>query len=167
LTTESSGKLKFFENCFEPISAGFLTSEYSVYILGLTVFKRLVSISLALIFAVQLLAGICICLDDKENSHAKTSCCKSKNPDQTSVSNLMDCCKQACGKPTGNIPGSTNTTSVQISAPILTAVENLIASLKPKPDFPSAILLSKRAGDLAQLSIKPPELYLQNHAFLI
>jgi hypothetical protein len=130
-------------------------------------FRRIATISLVLIIVSQLLAGICICFDGKENSHAKMSCCKSKNPDQTSISSVMGCCKQSCGEPSGSIPGSTNLTSLQISVPVLTAVENLLASIKPKPNFASAVLISKRAGDIAQLSIKPPELYLQNHAFLI
>lgn len=108
-----------------------------------------------------------MCFEGEQDSHSKMSCCKPDKSGKASVSRAMDCCEEACGEPTGGIPGSTNFSSAQISAPILTAVENLIASLKLKPNLGSAILISKRAGDIPQLSIKPPELYLQNHAFLI
>jgi hypothetical protein len=135
--------------------------------LDLSMVKRLVALSLALVFAAQLMAGICMCLNAAEDNHGKMSCCDSKKSDQASLSNATSCCKQTCGAPTGGIPGSTNSSAFQISAPIITAVENLIASLKPKPNFASDIPISKRAGDIPQLSIKPPELYLQNHAFLI
>lgn len=135
--------------------------------LGLTVIKRLVALSLALVFAAQLLAGICMCLDAKDGNHARMSCCKSEKSEQATISNLMGCCREACGEPTGNLPGSANASPIQISAPVQAAVESLLANLKKKSNFKPAIALSKRAGDFPQLFIKPPNLYLRGHAFLI
>ncbi|HEX8565254.1 MAG TPA: hypothetical protein VF648_06255 [Pyrinomonadaceae bacterium] len=135
--------------------------------LGLTVIKRLVALSLALVFAAQLLAGICMCLDAAEDNHGKMSCCKSEKSERAAISSLMGCCREACGDPTGGLPGSANASSVQISAPVLAAVENLLADLNAKSKFKPAISISRRAGDSPQLFIKPPNLYLRGHAFLI
>lgn len=131
------------------------------------VVKRLVSLMLAFVFAAQLVAGICICLDAGGDNHGKTSCCKSGKSERPTMSSLMSCCRESCGEPTGNLPDSANFASIQISAPIQAAVENLLADLKTKSNFKLAIPLSKRAGDSPQLFTKPPELYLRGHAFLI
>jgi hypothetical protein len=136
--------------------------------LDLTVVRRLFSFALALIFAAQLLAGICVCLNTEENDHGKMSCCKPDKSERGAVSSLSNCCRESCGEPAGGgFPGSTNISSVQISAPVQAAVENLLADLKTKNNFKFAIPLSKRAGDSPQLFAKPPELYLRGHAFLI
>jgi hypothetical protein len=135
--------------------------------LGLTVVKRLVALSLALVFAAQLLAGTCLCLDAAKDDHGKMSCCKSEKTERAAISSLMGCCREACGEPASNLPGSANASSVQISAPVLAAVENLLADLNAKSKFKPAISISKRAGDSPQLFIKPPNLYLYGHAFLI
>ena len=135
--------------------------------LGLAVVKRLVSVALALIFTLQLLAGICLCLNSGGDEHGKTSCCKSGKSEQTAMSSLMSCCRDSCGKPTGDLPGQANASSIQISAPVLAAGENLLADLKPKSNFKPAVIISKRAGDSPRLFAKPPELYLRGHAFLI
>jgi hypothetical protein len=129
--------------------------------------RRLAAVLLTFILSSQLLAaGICTCFDYKKDNHAKMSCCKSKKSTQTSISSTMSCCQHA-GKDLGSkIPSTANISTVQISAPILMAVEKLITSLL-KPIFRSTILIPKRAGDIPQLSIKPPALYLHNHAFLI
>ncbi|HYP50737.1 MAG TPA: hypothetical protein VEQ34_07335 [Pyrinomonadaceae bacterium] len=135
--------------------------------LDLTVVKRFVSFALAFVFAAQLLAGICMCLSAADDNHGKTSCCKSKKSEQAAMSSLMGCCREACGDPTGGLPGSANASSVQISAPVLAAVENLLADLHAKSNFKPLIAISKRAGVSPQLFIKPPNLYLRGHAFLI
>lgn len=135
--------------------------------LDLAVVKRLVSLSLAFIFAAQLLAGICICLDSGQDDHGKMSCCKSGKSERASMSALMSCCRESCGEPTGGSPGQANASSIQISAPVQAAVENLLANLKTKSNFKPAIPLSKRAGESPQLFAKPPDLYLRGHAFLI
>jgi hypothetical protein len=133
------------------------------------VFKRFAAFSLALIFAAHLLAGVCVCFDGKENiSSVETSRCHSEKTDSESVSGSMSCCSgTVCGEPNGNVPGFVTVSTVQISASIATAVEKLIASLRPKPVFTLTVLLSKRAGDVPKLFSKPPDFYLHNHAFLI
>lgn len=135
--------------------------------LGLAVVKRLVSFTLALIFAAQLVAGICLCLNSEGDEHGKTSCCKSGKSERAAMSSLMSCCRDSCGEPTGNLPGQANASSIQISAPVQAAVENLLADLKTKTNFKPAVAISKRAGVSPRLFAKPPELYLRGHAFLI
>ncbi|MDQ4121117.1 MAG: hypothetical protein M3209_06700 [Acidobacteriota bacterium] len=135
--------------------------------LDLTVVKRFVALSLALVFAAQLLAGICLCLETGGDNHGKMSCCKAGKSERASISRAMSCCRGERSEPTDNLPGPTNASLIQISAPVQAAVENLLADLKTKSSFKPVVPISKRAGDSPQLFTNPPDLYLRNHAFLI
>lgn len=137
--------------------------------------KRLAALLFIFVLAAQVLAGVCVCLDGdagggKDDSHAKMSCCKRQKSVRASVSPTA-CCDAPCGAPAGNgnnLPRSQSESSVKIPAPVLAAVEKLIISLNFRPTRGNAQpLISKRAGETPLKSAHPPNLYLQNHAFLI
>jgi hypothetical protein len=112
-------------------------------------------------------AGVCFCLGGEEDAHAKMSCCKREKVEATSVS-ASACCDTPCGENGGSkMPRSQTDSSVKIPAPVLAAVEKFINSLNRRPNYAAPRPVPKRAGDAPLQLSHPPNLYLQNHAFLI
>jgi hypothetical protein len=135
--------------------------------------KRLAALLFIFVLAGQVLSGVCVCLEgigDESDPHAKMACCKREKSVGTSVS-AVACCDAPCGSEGSDrskFPGSQSESNVKIPAPVLAAVEkfiNLLSGLPPNYASPPAI--PKRAGKPPLRLSHPPNLYLQNHAFLI
>lgn len=131
--------------------------------------KRFAALLFVIALAGQVWAGVCLCLKGGEDdAHAAMmSCCKREKAD-TTVMSAKSCCDRPCGESDGNeLPRSASDTSFKIPAPVLSAVEKLIAPLRRSPNFAARLPISKRSGDAPLQLSHPPDLYLQNHAFLI
>jgi hypothetical protein len=128
--------------------------------------KRLAALSLVLVFASQALAGgINMCFSSEGNSHADMACCKQVQSG-TATSAQMLCCEILCGARSGGFPGSQSTSSVNVPTPVISVVVHPVALLKPQDSLASA-LFSKRRADAPLDHFNPPDIYLQNNAFLI
>ncbi len=127
---------------------------------------RLIALFFILTLAGQVLAGVCVCLDETGGKGAKTSCCLRKKAQQPSMKRKM-CCNTPCGESGGTIPGSQSESSVKLPVVVRKAVERLLFSIAPRPVYAALPTNLKRRENAAQKVSKPPILYLQNHAFLI
>lgn len=128
--------------------------------------QRLIALFFILTLAGQVLAGVCVCLDEKGGSRLKTSCCLRKKAGQPSIKKNI-CCNTPCGESGDTIPGSQSESSIKIPVVVRKAVERLLFSLAPRAvsaALPNVLRLSENAS---QKISKPPILYLRNHAFLI
>jgi hypothetical protein len=129
--------------------------------------KRLVPLFFIFVLAAQVWAGVCGCFEDEKNSHSKMSCCKRAKSAQASVS-AKPCCDTACGESTENkSPRLPSDSGMKIPTPVLAAVEKLIVSFDLKPNYSPLPKISKRGTVACSILTRPPDLYLQNHAFLI
>lgn len=127
---------------------------------------RLIALFFILTLAGQVLAGVCVCLDETGGKSAKASCCLRKKAKQSSMKRKM-CCSKPCGEPGDTIPGSQSESSVKVPVVVRKAVERLIFSIAPRAVYSAFSVDLKRREDASQKISKPPVLYLQNHAFLI
>jgi hypothetical protein len=128
--------------------------------------QRLAALFFILALAGQVLAGVCVCLDDEKDNHSKMSCCLRKKGEQPTMSKKK-CCDTPCGQPADNVPQSQSESSVKIPIVVRKAVERLIISLDQRAAYDAFPAMAKRAGDESPPLVKPPVLYLRNHAFLI
>ncbi|MCP9496784.1 MAG: hypothetical protein MSG64_20295 [Pyrinomonadaceae bacterium MAG19_C2-C3] len=129
--------------------------------------KRLVALSIVLLFASQTLAGGFACngASDGKNSNEMACCAQAKSAASSPVAML--CCETVCGEPTSGTPGPQSETpgqSPQVPAPLVTVT--------PIPTFESLLaaviaLNSKRTMDVLLERLDPPSLYLHHSAFLI
>src|SRR5688572_22603815 len=99
-----------------------------VHILEKIMLHRLIALFFILALAGQVLAGVCVCLDDKGGSNSKMSCCLRKKARQPSMKKKM-CCDSPCGQTGDTLPRSHSESSVKIPIVVRKAVENLITSL--------------------------------------
>lgn len=128
--------------------------------------KKFAAFVFVIVLTGQVWAGVCICIGGEEDSHAKMSCCKKDKVEANSIA-AKSCCDSPCGESgRDKLPRSQTDSAVKIPAPVLAAVEKLINSLA-KPNYAAPLDIPKRAGDAPLRFSHPPDLYLQNHAFLI
>lgn len=128
--------------------------------------QRLIALFFILTLAGQVLAGVCVCLDETGGKGAKTSCCLRKKARQSSMKRKM-CCSKPCGEPGDTIPGSQSESAVKLPVVVRKAVEKLLVTIAPRSVYAALPTDLKRRRDAAQKISKPPILYLKNHAFLI
>ena len=129
--------------------------------------KRIAALIFVLVLAGQVLAGVCVCFDEKGGSHSKMSCCKKSKADAPSISKRA-CCDSVCGQPASDpSPRSASESSIKIPLAVRTAVEKLIFSLNRRTARAMRPPILKRSRDALLRKSKPPDLYLYNQAFLI
>lgn len=126
---------------------------------------RLIALFFILTLAGQVLAGVCVCLDDKGKSSSKQTCCLRKKA-QVSMKK-KSCCTTPCGEPGDTIPGSQSESSVKVPVVVRKAVDKFVFSLAPRAFYAALPNNLKLPENSSQKIPKPPLLYLQNHAFLI
>ena len=125
---------------------------------------RLIALFFILTLAGQVMAGVCVCLD--ETSGKKTSCCLRKKAQQPTMKK-KPCCSTPCGESGETIPGSQSESSVKVPLVVRKAVEKFVTSFAPRAVYTAAPnVLTLDETDAPKIS-KPPILYLRNHAFLI
>ena len=128
--------------------------------------QRLIALFFILTLAGQVLAGVCVCLDETGGKSSKQSCCLRKKAKQTSMKKKM-CCNTPCGESGDTIPGSQSESSVKVPIVVRKAVERIIFSIVPRAVYAALPINLNRREDASPKISKPPILYLQNHAFLI
>jgi hypothetical protein len=131
--------------------------------------KKFAALIFVFVLAGQVWASVCLCLEGigGEDSNAKMSCCEREKFEANSVS-AKACCDAPCGENgSQKMPRSQADSSTKISAPVLSAVEKLVNSFNLQIGRKAFQPIPKRKGDVALQSANPPEIYLQNHAFLI
>jgi hypothetical protein len=143
-----------------------LTTPRAVHILEKIMLHRLIALFFILALAGQVLAGVCVCLDEKSGGDSKMSCCLRKKAHQPSMKK-KSCCDSPCGQTGETLPGSHSESSVKIPIVVRKAVEKLLISLTPRSDHAALPPVLKRTGNAALQNPSPPVLYLRNHAFLI
>ena len=127
--------------------------------------KRLTALFFTLALAGQVMAGVCMCLDEKGGGKAKMSCCLKKKSVRTSISK-KSCCDSLCGQTGNTLPRSHSESVVKIPVVVRKAVEKLIISLDARSKSAMLLPVLKTTENASPL-FKPPILYLKNHAFLI
>jgi hypothetical protein len=144
-----------------------LTTLCFVHILEKIMLRRLIALFFILTLAGQVLAGVCVCLDETGGKQAKSSCCLRKKAQQPSMKRKA-CCPTPCGESSDSIPGSQSESSVKVPLVVRKAVEKFVFSLAPRAVYAAAAPTALKRDETAPQKIsKPPILYLQNHAFLI
>lgn len=128
--------------------------------------KRLTALFFILALAGQVLAGVCMCLDEKGGGKAKMSCCLKKKSIQNSISK-KSCCDSLCGQTSDTFPRSHSESGVKIPVVVRKAVEKLVISLDTRSKSAMFSPVLKTTENASPLLFKPPILYLKNHAFLI
>ena len=127
--------------------------------------KRVTALFFILILAGHVWAGVCGCLEMRGHQAGKVSCCKKKKAKP--AVRAKNCCDAVCTAPMGErSPRSPGEATVKVPAPVTAAVEKLIVSLGWKPRLARAPLAPEVAVSSRPL-FHPPDIYLQNHAFLI
>ena len=155
------------KTAFNSVRTSYLTRFFEAHILNLAMLKRLTALFFIFALAGQVLAGVCVCLDGKGAGKVKTSCCPLKKAKKNSVSKKT-CCDSTCVKKGENFPRSQSESPVKIPLMVRKAVEKFVASLDER--FVSTEFAPQPKGILQSSPRKPanpPDLYLQNHAFLI
>ena len=133
--------------------------------LMLTMLKRVTALFFILILAGHVWAGVCGCLEMRGHRTGKVSCCKKKKAQPTV--RAKNCCDAVCTAPMGErSPRSQGEATVKVPAPVTAAVAKLIVSLDWKPRLARAALPLPETPE-PRLSTHSPDIYLQNHAFLI
>ena len=127
---------------------------------------RLIALFFILTLAGQVMAGVCVCLDEKDGTSSQRSCCLRKKARQPSMKKKM-CCKTPCGEPGDTIPGSQSESAVKVPVVVRKAVERILFSIAPRAVYAALRADSKCRANASQKISKPPILYLRNHAFLI
>jgi hypothetical protein len=130
--------------------------------------KRLFALVFIFVLGGQVWAGVCLCWQgSEEGGHAKMSCCKKEKVQAPSIS-AKTSCDSPCGTPTNDrLPRSQSDASIKVPLPVLSAVEKFVNALPVRANFEAPPLISKRSGDLPLQLSHSPDLYLQNHSFLI
>ena len=128
--------------------------------------QRLIALFFILALAGQVLAGVCVCLEESPGGHAKMSCCAKKKAVQPAMKRKA-CCDAPCGETGENLPRSYSESQIKIPIAVRKAVDKLINALAPRLDRTAFQPVFKRDANQSPQSFKPPVLYLQNHAFLI
>jgi hypothetical protein len=129
--------------------------------------KRIAALLFIIVLAGQVLAGVCVCLDEKGSGHSKMSCCKRKKIVVPSMSK-KPCCDSPCGQPMSEtLPRSLSDSSIKIPLAERTAVEKLLISLNRRTTQAMLPPVHKRSKEASLRKSNPPNLYLYNHAFLI
>jgi hypothetical protein len=129
--------------------------------------QRLIAFFFVLTLAGQVLAGVCVCLENgADGGHAKMSCCAKKKSVQPAMKKKA-CCDAPCGEAGESLPRSHSESQVKIPVIVRKAVEKLIAAVAPRMDRAAFQPAANRENNASPLYFKPPVIYLQNHAFLI
>lgn len=136
--------------------------------LNLSMLRRIAALFFIFVLAGHVWAGVCGCLGGGPSGGKSVSCCKKKKMKSAAVK-AKNCCAAMCSARSGSrTPAAPAEAGVKISAPVLAAVEKLIGSLgwQPSPARRQMLAPPVRQSRAAPL-FAPPDLYLQNHAFLI
>ena len=128
--------------------------------------KRLVALFFIFALAGQVLAGVCACLDGNGAGREKKSCCPLKKAKKSSVSK-KNCCDANCVKKSDSMPRSQSESPVKIPLMVRKAVEKFVVSLAGGLSSTEFAPEPKRFLQTSPQLANPPDLYLQNHAFLI
>ena len=124
--------------------------------------KRLVTFSILLVFASQVLAAGAACEKGGGHEMAEMACCALAKSSTGAVAAMM-CCQIKCGEPTEGTPGPQSESASQFRNHAPAAAVQVIAIT---PFVAANIPVSKNPPEVFSLWRDPPPIYLQNSSFL-